>query len=79
MYGISVLIEKKTQISRWIMLFNVVEAAAPPETENVIEIAMKGKVICVNIFVCSILLTVFGKCFKFVVFRLISYSFVMMA
>jgi hypothetical protein len=47
-YGTSVLIERKTQISRWIMLFNVVGAVAPPETENVIEIVMKGK-LCVSI------------------------------
>jgi hypothetical protein len=43
MYGTSVLIEKRTQISRWIILSSAVEAVALPEIENVIEIVMKGK------------------------------------
>jgi hypothetical protein len=41
--GTSVLIEKRTQISMWIILSSVVEAVALPEIENVIEIVMKGK------------------------------------
>jgi hypothetical protein len=43
MYGTSVLTEKRTQISRWIILSSVVEAVALPETENVIEIVKKGR------------------------------------
>lgn len=59
------------------MLFSVVEAVAPPEIENVIEIVMKGK-LCVHIFVFHFLDSI-CKCFKIVFFHLVSYSFIIMA
>jgi hypothetical protein len=56
MCGTSVLIEKRTQISRWIILSSVVEAVALPEIVSVIEIVMKG----MNVDHLVVILTVTG-------------------